>query len=175
MSRSQVVDVNGVLFALATALLGALLAYFALLFVARPPSVSTRFEAALRRTDEAEQLLRRRNANPSTFSRAAVCAEGSDAGAAQVRQNLTTLASRAGVAIEDLQAQPLAADESNGGLQSVRLTVAARGASTSIQSLLQTLAAATPSIFIDTLDLQPANGQVLLKFSGRFFCSAVRP
>jgi hypothetical protein len=173
MSRAQTLDVNAAMIAAAAALAGGAIAYFALSFIARPAHLSVRLGEVTRQAAEAERIKTRAK-SPSAYPSGAVCEGGAEAGAGLMRQTVTALAGQAGVAIADLQTQPRAPDERN-GLQAVRLDVSASGSSAAVWGMMQSLSKATPSVFVDNLELRPSDGALLLKLSGRMFCSAVRP
>lgn len=173
MSRARALDVNAVALGVAAALAGGVIAYFALSSMARPAGASARIAEVARQTADVDRMAGKTR-TPSPYPVGAVC-DGADAGAAAVRQTVTTLAGQAGVFLADVQAQPQTPDEANGGLQPVRLVVSGSGSSDGVQALLRALSKSTPSIFVDTLDLRPTDGAVALKLSGRFFCSPVRP
>ena len=170
MSRAAAFDVNATLLAVAAAICAGGAVYIGLVLIARPAGLERRLAVVAQQADDADRL-KARSGGPSPYSVGAVCEGGADAGAAALRQRINLTASKTGVVIEDVSANPQTPDDANRGLQPVTVTIKASGQYAAVVGLLQTLAKSTPSVFVDTLDLKSGVGAVSLKLSGRLFCS----
>jgi hypothetical protein len=172
MSRSRTIDVPTAAMAASAALAAATLAWAGLWLIARAPQTGARLAVMERQVGaiRATQATLRGSAKSALGS---VCDSPADDALSALKQKLSAqMAAGVGgtVAVDGAPQPP---DEGNGGLQRVNLTIEATASYPLLMQMLQGLTRNGPSVFVETLDMKPANGSVNLKLSGRFYCSPV--
>ena len=142
--------------------------------VATPPGLAASTAALERKISAAEQLTQKAS-GPLDHGGGAVCHQSLTVAATALKQRLQTTSTANGLSVSNIATAPGTADEAQGGLAPVTFTLEASGRYDQTVLLIAALAKSQPEIFVDQADLKSQTSQVLLKLSGRLYCSPSAP
>lgn len=142
--------------------------------LATPPGLAANTAALERKISMAEQLSQGA-AGPIDHQVGAVCHQSPATAASAIKLRLQAASAAKGLSVSNLATGPATADEAQGGLVPVTFTLEASGRYDQAVLLIAALAKSQPEIFVDQADLKSQTSQVLLKLSGRLYCSTSAP
>ncbi len=141
-----------------------------LAWLARPSDYGDRRAALAAKVERMEMLAAK--GGRASLAAGAVCRSAGEADLVAFKQSLAATAEKASVTLTDLAAAP---DESMGLLAPVSLQLQATAPYEAISPWLETLAAGSPAVFVDSLDIVSRPPTVNLKLKGKVFCWSSRP
>ena len=148
-------------------LVGAVASFLGLNALARPANFAERVATAEAMQRAASKVI----PGQRRFTDTAVCSQAVLPAAQTVRATLAQLASGRELKVSDLQALPAPPQRALSGLAAIDIQLTAQGGQGEVLAMLADLNRASPSVFLDRLELRPKAGAVELKLSGRAFCA----
>lgn len=144
--------------------------FVALVQLATPANFSERRDKIGAEIESARERLRS-GRTTIHYARSAVCNIPAQVAADDLRDRVKSAAATSGLSISGIVATASPPGEDAQILNTATFQFEANGRLDQVISVLRTLAEGTPTIFVDTADLQSHVTDVNLKLTGRVFCA----
>jgi hypothetical protein len=152
----------------AVALASAVLAGVLVTVLSRPTDFTDRLAVLTSRTELAERMTQRNRGGAE--EPLGTCAAGPAAQIQALKDEIAASATRLSLQSGPVEAR--VADLTEKGVTPIGLKLEVSGSYQSAMSLLDTLSARRPILFVDTIDLVSKTSNVTLSLQGRVFCVA---
>lgn len=148
----------------------AAIAYAGLNAIARPGRFSERLA---NRAATLERIGAATAGNTPThrFAKDVVCNRPSATASPEIQSRLARLAEKRNLSVENLTVAPGAATEALAQFSPLDVAFTANGAQADLLTFISDLETASPTVFLQRLEIRPKAGRFELRLSGRAYCS----